>query len=858
MLRLLLIFLPVMAFSQQSVYDDFSDGNFNANPRWYGDSNLFTVDSQYQLALADTIANNAVLATSSQIALEAQWELEFSFQFNPSASNFARFYLLYNRSGLDGYGQGYFLEMGGSSSDQISLCKANGNQQTVLATSPINLLDQNFNHFAVRVRRDLLHHWYLELDTLLNGSFFLLASAQDSSFVQSQIMAWQCQYTRTRSDKIFLHKVSVQGDIYRDTVAPIIDSVLVEDTNLSIYFSEPIDSAQSLHLQNFSIDSLIQPSLIKLDSLSKRKLSLFFSQPLVENQWMKLYYRAIYDLAQNSGAGEVELLNYQAESGHLLVSEIMIDPSPPVALPPDALPESEYVEIFNNSSFPLNFRNWRLRINEKDFLLPAYELLPDSFLVLVSHAKLQDFQAITASLGVGLSSFSLLNDGAAVLLLSPDSVIIDALEYDVSWYAEPLKSDGGWSLERSKNDFYCRGVNQWHASNAPLGGTPGKVNSANTLAADSGAPKLEQIGWEEPILTLKFNESIGIAKELVMQSIQIQPSLVIDSISWSYNQDRLELHLAQAPQYGQEYALSILDSLKDCSDNASLISNKAFALPVDAQVAEVLVSEILFAPKSGGSDFIELYNASNKVFDLSHLLVSRWNNDLGAYDAQVIKSESALFFPGEYIAISEDVSFLQANYFCDGANLLAGQVPNFSSEEGGFAILNLGLIILDHGRYSDDWHFELLEEKNGISLERIDFGQLPLSEKHWQSATQNEAYATPGRLNSQQTITLEEAEWEAIPPYFSPNGDGYSDYAQLYFSYEGGSSMAKVDIFTVRGERVRSLVEYNFSAEQGYFLWDGFDNEGQLLAAGIYIAILEYYNDQGYSDKLRTPIVLSR
>jgi hypothetical protein len=632
----------------------------------------------------------------------------------------------------------------------------------------------------------------------------------------------------------------------------------VEDTNLSIYFSEPIDSAQSLHLQNFSIDSLIQPSLIKLDSLSKRKLSLFFSQPLVENQWMKLYYRAIYDLAQNSGAGEVELLNYQAESGHLLISEIMIDPSPPVALPPDALPESEYVEIFNNSSFPLNFKNWRLRINGKDFLLPAYELLPDSFLVLVSHAKLLDFQAITASLGVGLSSFSLLNDGAVVLLLSPDSVIIDALEYDVSWYAEPLKSDGGWSLERSKNNFYCRGVNQWHASNAPLGGTPGKVNSANTLAADSGAPKLEQIGWEEPILTLKFNESIGIAKELVMQSIQIQPSLVIDSISWSYNQDRLELHLAEVPQYGQEYALSILDSIKDCSENASLISNKAFALPVDAQVAEVLVSEILFAPKSGGSDFIELYNASKKVFDLSHLLVSRWNNDLGAYDAQVIKSESALFFPGEYIAISEDVSFLQANYFCDEANLLAGQVPNFSSEEGGFAILNLGLIILDHGSYSDDWHFELLEEKNGISLERIDFGQLPLSEKYWQSATQNEAYATPGRLNSQQIITLEEAEWEAIPAYFTPNGDGDKDYAQLYFSYEGGSSMAKVDIFSVRGERVRSLVEYNFSAEQGYFLWDGFDNDGQLLAAGIYIAILEYYNDQGYSDKLRTPIVLSR
>lgn len=858
MLRLLLIFLPVLAFSQNSFYDDFSDGNFNLNPQWYGDSNRFSVDSQYHLALADTVANISVLATSSQIGLEAQWELEFSFQFNPSASNFARFYLLYNRSSLDGQGQGYFLEMGGSSSDQISLFRANGNQQTLLATSPVSLLNQNFNHFAVRVRRDADYHWYLELDTVLDGSFFLLSSAQDSSFVQSQIMAWQCQYTRTRSDKIFLHRVSAQGAIYRDTVAPIIDSILVGKTNLSIYFNEPIDSARSLLLQNFSIDSLLQPNLLILDPVSRRNLTLYFPQALPENQWMRLYYSAIYDLAQNSAAGEMDLLNYRAQRGHLLINEIMVDPSPPVALPPAALPESEYVEIFNNSTFPINLNNWRLQITGKDFPLPAFELAPDSFVLLVAHSKLQNFQSIASSIGISLSSSSLLNGGAEILLFSIDSLIIDALEYDISWYHEPLKSNGGWSLERVSNSFYCRGIDQWQASNDVLGGTPGRPNSESTLPADDLVSTLEQIGWKDPKLILKFNESIAMVNELAKEAIQIEPLLAIDSISWSNNEDEMQVHLAETPQYGEQYQLSILDSIKDCSDNRSLIKNKVFALPVEAEVGEILVSEILFSPKSGGSDFIELYNASTKVFDLSQLLVAPWNMTLGAYDAELIKTESALFFPGEYIALSEDVDFLKETYFCDQANLVASELPNFPSEEGGFAILNLGLIMIDHGNYSKDWHFKLLEEKNGVSLERIDFTQPPITGKYWQSATQKEAYATPGRSNSQQSIISKEAEWNAIPPYFSPNGDGYSDYARLFFSFEGGPSIVKAEIFSVRGERVSTIVEYHFSAERGYFLWDGFGSDGRLLGAGIYIAVLEYYNDQGFSEKRRTPIVLSR
>jgi len=298
--------------------------------------------------------------------------------------------------------------------------------------------------------------------------------------------------------------------------------------------------------------------------------------------------------------------------------------------------------------------------------------------------------------------------------------------------------------------------------------------------------------------------------------------------------------------------------LGDCQGNKSLFTQLPFALPVDAQEGDISISEILFAPKLGGADFIEIYNNSNQVFDLAHLRLARWDELLGAYDIEVLSVESRLFFPGEYLALSEDILFLKENYSCENANLSETDLPTMPADKGSFALLNSRLELIERGAYEDDWHFQLLEDFRGVSLERVDFTHLPTSKRFWQSATQRERFATPGRANSQQTIKLQAAEWEAIPPYFSPNGDGNLDQAQLSFTCEGGASILTVDIYSSRGERVCSLAEYDFREAQGYFLWDGFNSEGQLLGAGIYIAVLEYYNDQGISSLLRTPIVLSR
>ena len=131
--RLILLTMGLMAQSlawgQVTVSDDFSDGDFTANPPWSGRVAHHEVAAGELHLIAPAAAGQSHLYTASAIAQNASWEANFRMGFNPSTSNYAEFFfLLTDTLNLTGYG----VRMRGSTPGRISLLRYNQGAATVL------------------------------------------------------------------------------------------------------------------------------------------------------------------------------------------------------------------------------------------------------------------------------------------------------------------------------------------------------------------------------------------------------------------------------------------------------------------------------------------------------------------------------------------------------------------------------------------------------------------------------------------------------------------------------------------------------------------------------------------------------
>ena len=91
------IFLTALRLQAQ-LNDNFTDGNFSANPAWIGDDSVYTVvDVAGDMHLrSNKLQTNSsfYLATPSTQASNAQWELYTNLTFNTSSANYVDIYLM--------------------------------------------------------------------------------------------------------------------------------------------------------------------------------------------------------------------------------------------------------------------------------------------------------------------------------------------------------------------------------------------------------------------------------------------------------------------------------------------------------------------------------------------------------------------------------------------------------------------------------------------------------------------------------------------------------------------------------------------------------------------------------------------
>ena len=542
----------------------------------------------------------------------------------------------------------------------------------------------------------------------------------------------------------------------------------------------------------------------------------------------------------------------------VLITEIMADPDPAIGLP-----NAEYIELKNRSNQPLNLQGWRITTaSAVSGAFPPFVLQPDSFVIVTTAAQRAALSAYGTTISV--PSFpALLNGGTTLTLIAAEGKTIHAVAYTDAWYNNAVKATGGWSLELIDDNNPCTGAANWTASTAAAGGTPGRPNAVARVNRDETPPALISTVVANPtVLLVQFSEPLDSNSAVAFANYRLQPAIEIVGVK-ALNPflQQVELSLAAPLDSNTLYTLTVLQ-VGDCSGNVLGSRNR---LPVgrarSAEAADVIINELLFNPKPGGSDYIELYNRSPKVLDLSQLYLAGRSSSGQVTAPRKTLQNLFYLFPGSYVVLTEDSVGLPLRYFVPDieAVVQTSSLPSMPDDAGKVVLLNAQGLVIDEVHYTKDWHFGLIREDEGVALERIDPNGPSGEKSNWHSAASTVGYGTPTYKNSQyRQSNFTGATIAVTPKTFSPDGDGVHDFATIQYHIEGNGFVAIVTIFDAAGRPVRHLVKNALMAQQGAWRWDGLNESGQRLPMGTYVILTELFNSKGEKKHFKQTVVLAR
>lgn len=546
----------------------------------------------------------------------------------------------------------------------------------------------------------------------------------------------------------------------------------------------------------------------------------------------------------------------QAQRFSVLITEFLADPSPA-----RGLPDAEFIELTNVSSQEINLINWKISDKSSTATIQNDILLsPGDVIILCPTSAASKFESFGRT--IGLAGFpSLNNDADDIVLYDEKGNIIHAISYNLSWYKNPLKAEGGWSIEMIDTSLPCLGEENYKASEDESGGTPGKPNAVSQKLTDMQPPSVEHAYFKDSLtLIIRFTESIPyeyIHKDLIRLGDYAGSILKFENANLFL--DEYIFHLSHPVTRNRIYQLTISE-LIDCAGNRSTNISVVSALPAPLTPGSIVINEILFNPPSGGSDYLELFNPTDTVFDLSQIYLANRSVTGEIQQVRKISEKTVLFFPGTFKLLTPDPEFVTSWYGVkyDKEIFITTPLPSFPDDKGVALLLDQFGSILDELDYSSKWHHPLLKDENGVSLEKI-YPRSRNTKDNWVSAAASVKYGTPGYVNSsfrkEKSIS---ATLETDPEIFSPDGDGYDDRVMIRYRTEKNESSGSILIYNRAGKVVKHILRNGILGSTGFYYWNGLSDENQKLPAGIYIIVLTIVTPDGSFGKVYKPVVIAR
>jgi hypothetical protein len=200
---------------------------------------------------------------------------------------------------------------------------------------------------------------------------------------------------------------------------------------------------------------------------------------------------------------------------------------------------------------------------------------------------------------------------------------------------------------------------------------------------------------------------------------------------------------------------------------------------------------------------------------------------------------------GEYVQAREETFF-------------ATDMPSFPDDEGSVALLDSAGNIIDHFLYDDKMHSVFIKENEGVSLERISMETATNNRQNWKSASSTVGYATPGYSNSNANPSRITDDAISIEPEIFAPQSGQPDYTQIKYQFDRGGYVANVKIFDPRGREVKLIAINEILGTEGFFRWDGDQDNGSKARLGSYMIWFEVFDDSGTVRTFRKRVVVAR
>lgn len=699
--------------------------------------------------------------------------------------------------------------------------------------------------------------WYQDA-VKKNGGYTLEQINPNLNFSCSQITNWIGSNDADGGTPGFVNSVF---SLAADVIGPKISSITVLDSlHILICFNEAIAVSQLNTSSNYSINGGVGSPINTSGTSANMCVTLTLANKLINATNYTLSVTGITDCSGNILSPNTKTFScYTAKPYDVVINELMPDPDPAINLP-----NEEYVELKNRTNFSINLKNWSFSSLTTTKKLPDVTIAPNGYIVLAGSGAENTFYNNFGIPATEVPSFpSLLNSGTTITLRDTNNVVISSVSYSSSWYNDVNKADGGWSLEQIDANNPCGGQSNWHASTNPNGGTPAYPNSVAASNTDATSPTLDRVlVITADTIALLFTEpldSITLSKPLnyTFDNGLTAPSFV-KAVAPEFK--KVILKLSSPIQLGIIYTVNVLNGITDCVGNPLINGSLPFALPEAPAANDVIINEVLFDPNTGGVDFVELYNRSNKTINLKDLRIGSMDTLTSTLkDTEIITDDGYLLFPESYLVISENGAAVKQQYLTTNPKgfLDVLDLPSMNTDDDVVTLSDANFNVIDNFKYTSKMHFPLLVNTKGVSLERIDFNRPTDDKTNWNSASESVGFATPAYRNSQYLQADGGSGVSISNPLFSPDNDGYNDVLNISYKLDEAGKAANIFIYDSKGRQVRHLVKNEQLATDGVISWNGINDDNEKAPIGIYIVYVELFNFSGKINKYKLSCTLA-